>query len=127
MLLCGRRPFGRHRPARGPASTRLRAPLMLTRILVPNRGEIAVRIARACREMGIASVLAHAAGDLRPFVRRFFDEAIEIPSYLDVNAIIDAARKSGADALHPGYGFLSEHAELSAACADAGIVFIGPK
>ncbi|HJQ40939.1 MAG TPA: biotin carboxylase N-terminal domain-containing protein [Thermoanaerobaculia bacterium] len=100
----------------------------LHKLIVPNRGEIAVRIARACREAGIVSVLAHADGDDTRFTRRFFDETISLgPSYLDVNRVIDAARASGADALHPGYGFLSERAELAAACEDAGIVFVGPK
>ena len=100
----------------------------INKIVVPNRGEIAVRIARACREMHIVSVLAYAEGDDVSFPMRFFDEAVPIGgSYLDVNRVIDATRASGADALHPGYGFLSERAELSAACADAGITFIGPK
>ncbi|HWW60091.1 MAG TPA: biotin carboxylase N-terminal domain-containing protein, partial [Thermoanaerobaculia bacterium] len=100
---------------------------------MPNRGEIAVRIARACREMGIASVLAHSDDDDIRFTRRFFDETQSLGSgdaratYLDVAKVIDAARASGADALHPGYGFLSERAELAAACVDAGIVFVGPK
>jgi len=96
-------------------------------ILVPNRGEIAVRIARACREMGIRSVLAHAEHDDVRFVRRFFDDAVVIRGYLDVGSVIDAARSCGADAIHPGYGFLSERPELSAACDEAKIVFIGPK
>src|SRR2546423_15115059 len=79
---------------------------MISKILVPNRGEIAVRVARACREMGITSVLGHADADLVPFVRRFFDEAVAIgPGYLDVGKIIDAARSCGADALHPGHAF----------------------
>jgi 3-methylcrotonyl-CoA carboxylase alpha subunit len=105
----------------------------IAKLIVPNRGEIAVRIARSCREMGITSVLAYSESDDVRFVRRFFDEAISLGSgdaretYLDVNKVIDAARKSGADALHPGYGFLSERAELSAACDDAGIIFVGPK
>jgi 3-methylcrotonyl-CoA carboxylase alpha subunit len=103
------------------------------KLIVPNRGEIAVRIARACREMGIASVLAHAADDDIRFTRRFFDETVSLgkgdarATYLNVNKVLDAARTSGAQALHPGYGFLSERAELAAACEDAGIVFIGPK
>jgi 3-methylcrotonyl-CoA carboxylase alpha subunit len=97
-------------------------------ILVPNRGEIAVRIARACRELDIRSVLAHAERDDVRFVRRFFDDAVALgPSYLDVGRVIDAARSCGADAVHPGYGFLSERAALAAACDDAGIIFIGPK
>ena len=100
----------------------------LTKLIVPNRGEIAVRIARACREMGVLSVLAHADGDDIRYTRRFFDETIVLgPSYLDVRRVIDAARAAGADALHPGYGFLSERSELAAACEDAGIVFVGPK
>jgi acetyl-CoA carboxylase biotin carboxylase subunit len=103
------------------------------KLIVPNRGEIAVRIARACREMGIASVLAHAEDDDVRFVRRFFDEAISLgrgdarDTYLNVSRVIDAARSSGADALHPGYGFLSERAELSAACEEAKITFVGPR
>jgi len=97
------------------------------KVLVANRGEIAVRIARACREAGITSVLAYSEADDTRYVRRFFDETTPIQSYLDVGAVIDAARKTGADAIHPGYGFLSERASLAAACADAKIVFIGPK
>jgi len=99
----------------------------LARVLVANRGEIAVRIARACREAHIESVLAYSEADDTRYVQRFFDEAVPISSYLDVNAIIDAARGAGADAIHPGYGFLSERAALAAACADAKITFIGPK
>jgi acetyl/propionyl-CoA carboxylase alpha subunit len=101
---------------------------MIARILVPNRGEIAVRIARACREMRITSILAYSDLDDIGFTRRSFDEAVSLgPSYLDVVRVIDAARAAKADALHPGYGFLSERAELAAACEDAGITFIGPK
>jgi len=99
----------------------------IKKLIVPNRGEIAVRIARACREMGIESVLAHAGDDEIRFTRQFFDDAVPIASYLDVRACIDAARRCGADALHPGYGFLSESAGLAAACEEAGIVFVGPK
>ena len=107
--------------------------MTLRKLIVPNRGEIAVRIARACREMGITSVLAHAGDDDVRFVRRFFDEAVSLgpgdarATYLDVSRVIDAARQSGADALHPGYGFLSERAELSSACAESGITFVGPR
>ncbi len=103
------------------------------KLLVPNRGEIAIRIARCCREMGIESVLAFSESDDVRFVRRFFDDAVSLGSgdardtYLNVARVIDAARTAGADALHPGYGFLSERAELSAACEDAGITFIGPR
>ncbi|MDQ6800404.1 MAG: ATP-grasp domain-containing protein [Acidobacteriota bacterium] len=83
-------------------------------------------MARACREMRIASVLGYVETDDIRYTRRFFDEALPIASYLDVNAVIDAARTSGADAVHPGYGFLSERAQLAAACEDAKIIFIGP-
>ncbi len=101
---------------------------MIRKLLVPNRGEIAVRIARAAREMGIVSVLGHAEGDEAPFVRRFFDESVSLgPSYLDPGKVIDAARSCGADAIHPGYGFLSERAELAAACEEAKMIFVGPK
>jgi len=96
-------------------------------VLVANRGEIAVRIARACREMNIASIFAAADGDDNRFVRRFFDEVVSIGSYLDVGQVIDAARRAKADAIHPGYGFLSERAELAAACEKEGIAFIGPR
>lgn len=105
----------------------------IERLIVPNRGEIAVRIARACREMGISSVLAHAADDDIRYTERFFDETVSLgpgdarATYLDVGKVIDAARATGANALHPGYGFLSERAELAAACDDAGIIFVGPK
>ncbi|HYI10374.1 MAG TPA: biotin carboxylase N-terminal domain-containing protein [Thermoanaerobaculia bacterium] len=107
--------------------------LSIHKLMVPNRGEIAVRIARTCREMGIVSVLAHAGDDDVRYVRRFFDEAVSLgkgdarATYLNVGKVIDAARTSGAQALHPGYGFLSERAELASACEDAGIAFVGPK
>jgi 3-methylcrotonyl-CoA carboxylase alpha subunit len=105
----------------------------MKKILVPNRGEIAVRIARACREMQIESALACSDSDDTRFVRRFFDDVVSLgagdarATYLDIRKVIDAARSCGADAIHPGYGFLSERAELAAACDDAGITFIGPK
>ena len=106
---------------------------MIRRLLIPNRGEIAVRIARACREAGIESILGYSEADDIRYVRRFFDDAIPLGSgdaretYLNVGRVIDAARRCGADAIHPGYGFLSERAELASACDDAGIVFVGPK
>ncbi len=105
----------------------------IRKLFVPNRGEIAVRIARACREAGIESVLGYSETDDVRYLRRFFDAAVPLgtgdarATYLDVNRVIDAARRCGADALHPGYGFLSERAELAAACEEAGIVFVGPK
>src|SRR5258706_2520465 len=101
---------------------------MIARIIVPNRGEIAVRIARACREMRITSILGSSDLDDISVTRPFFDEAISLgESYLDVGRVIDASWAARADALHPGYGFLAERAELAAACEDAGITFIGPK
>jgi 3-methylcrotonyl-CoA carboxylase alpha subunit len=106
---------------------------MIAKLLVPNRGEIAVRIARACREASIESVLAYAELDDVRYVRRSFDDAVSLgagdarETYLNIGRVIDVARRCGADALHPGYGFLSERAELAAACEDAGIVFVGPK
>jgi 3-methylcrotonyl-CoA carboxylase alpha subunit len=102
------------------------------KLIVPNRGEIAVRIARTCREMGVASVLAHSEDDDVTYVRRFFDETISLgagdarATYLNIGRVIDAARSTSADALHPGYGFLSERAELAAACEESGITFVGP-
>ncbi len=98
----------------------------IKKLIVPNRGEIAVRIARACREMRIESVLAYVESDDIRFTRRFFDDAVPIASYLDAGAVIDAARKAGADAIHPGYGFLSERPELAAACEEKRIIFVGP-
>jgi 3-methylcrotonyl-CoA carboxylase alpha subunit len=106
---------------------------MIRRLMVANRGEIAIRIARTCREMGVDTVLAHSSDDVRSVAARAFDRTISLgegdarATYLNVAAVIDAARRSGADAIHPGYGFLSERAELAQACADAGIVFVGPR
>ena len=106
---------------------------MIRRLLIPNRGEIAVRIARACREAGIESILGYSEADDIRYVRRYCDDAVPLGSgdaretYLNVARVIDAARQCDADAIHPGYGFLSERAELAAACDDAGIIFVGPK
>ena len=105
---------------------------MFRKILIANRGEIAIRIARACREMGIDSVAIHSEADRNaPHVRTADEAACVGPassreSYLNVDAILDAARAAGADAVHPGYGFLSERAEFAQAVADAGLTFIGP-
>lgn len=101
-------------------------------VLVPNRGEIAVRIARCCRELGIRSVLAASEDDLRSHPARFFDEVVSLgggdarQTYLNADRIIDAARSAAVDAIHPGYGFLAERPALAAACEAAGIVFVGP-
>ncbi len=105
---------------------------MIKKILVANRGEIAIRVMRSCREMGIESVAVYSEADRTSLHVRYADEAYYIgpspsnESYLVIDNIIDAAKKSGADAIHPGYGFLSENAEFSERCEKEGIVFIGP-
>jgi len=106
---------------------------MIRRLMVANRGEIAIRIARTCREMGIETVLAHAEDEKSSLAARSFDRLESLGSgdaratYLNVSAVIDAARRANADAVHPGYGFLSERAELAQACVEAGIIFVGPQ
>ena len=106
---------------------------MFKRVLIANRGEIAVRVIRACRELGIETVAVYSDVDRSALHVQYADHAYPIgpapssESYLVVEKILDAARKSGADAIHPGYGFLSERAPFSKACAEADITFIGPQ
>ena len=106
---------------------------MFTKILIANRGEIAVRIIRACKELNIKTVAVYSAADAKAMHARMADEAILIgpppprESYLKIEAIVAAAKRSGAEAVHPGYGFLSERAEFAEAVQAAGLVFIGPR
>ncbi|MBB4961975.1 acetyl-CoA carboxylase biotin carboxylase subunit [Micromonospora polyrhachis] len=106
---------------------------MFEKVLIANRGEIALRVARACRELGIRTVAVHSTADSDSAVVRFADEAVRIGppasrrSYQNAAAIIEAARLTGAQAVHPGYGFLSEDADFAEICADNGLVFIGPR
>src|SRR4051812_25131155 len=105
---------------------------MMKRVLIANRGEIAVRIIRACRELGIESVAVHSEADAHAPHALAADRAVSIgparatDSYLSIPRIIDAARATQADTIHPGYGFLSENAAFAEACARAGITFVGP-
>lgn len=105
--------------------------MLFSKVLIANRGEIAVRLVRALRDLGIASVAVHARDDAAALHVQLADTAVALdatgPSaYLDVAALIAVAKAQGCDAVHPGYGFLSERADFAQACADAGLVFIGP-
>lgn len=106
---------------------------MFSKVLIANRGEIAVRIFRACRELGIPTVAVYSKGDTGSRVTQLADEAVCIGpapagrSYLCIPALIGAAKMTGTDALHPGYGFLSEDPDFAEICHDEGITFIGPK
>ena len=104
----------------------------IRKLLIANRGEIAVRVMRTARARGIATVAVYSDADANAFHVRFADEAVRIgaaeasQSYLRIDAIIDAAKRTGADAIHPGYGFLSERAAFAEACEANGIIFVGP-
>jgi acetyl/propionyl-CoA carboxylase alpha subunit len=99
---------------------------MFKKILVANRGEIAIRIMRACKELGIRTVAVYSDADKNSMHKQFADEAIHVESYLNADVLIQAALSSQADAIHPGYGFLSENASFAAAVDSAKLTFIGP-
>jgi pyruvate carboxylase subunit A len=106
--------------------------MMFEKVLIANRGEIALRIIRGCRDLGVRTVAVHSEADRSAAFVLLADESVEIgpapsaQSYLVIDRIIEAARATGAQAIHPGYGFLSENQQFARACADSGIVFIGP-
>lgn len=106
---------------------------MFEKILVANRGEIAIRVMRACRELGIKTVAIYSSVDRRALHRLYADESYYVgraeprESYLNIERIIEIAKKADVDAIHPGYGFLAENAEFAKRCEEEGIVFIGPK
>ncbi len=106
--------------------------LIIRRILIANRGEIAIRVIRACRDLGLESVAIYSEVDREALHVRFatyaypVGEATATESYLNMDRVLKAAHETGADAVHPGYGFLSENSEFARRCEDEGLIFIGP-
>ncbi|MDE2746295.1 MAG: carbamoyl-phosphate synthase large subunit [Chloroflexota bacterium] len=103
----------------------------VSKLLIANRGEIAIRVARAASDLGIGTVAVYSGDDARSLHVHAADEAVAldglgVPAYLDIDGLIEAARSTGCDAVHPGYGFLAESADFARACRDAGITFVGP-
>jgi acetyl/propionyl-CoA carboxylase alpha subunit len=104
----------------------------MKKVLIANRGEIAVRVIRACRELSIPAVAVYSDDDVKALHVRLADETVRIgppppaKSYLNIRALVDAAREVGADAIHPGYGFLAENPDFPSACQASDIIFIGP-
>jgi len=105
---------------------------MITKLLVANRGEIAERVLRSAHGLGIATVAVFSDADADARYVQLADEAVRLPgntpaeTYLDITAVLGAAVRTGADAVHPGYGFLSERADFARACTGAGVLFVGP-
>ena len=105
---------------------------MFEKVLVANRGEIAIRVMRACKELGIRTVAVYSSADRKALHRLYADESYYIggaearESYLNIDRIIEVAKKADVDAIHPGYGFLAENPEFAKRCEEEGIVFIGP-
>src|SRR6185437_3803054 len=120
-----------HRDQRRPTRSDGIYRMSVTKLLIANRGEIAIRIARAAADMGLRSVAVHSKDDAQSLHLRVADEIQALPgqgapAYLDADAILAAARASGCDAVHPGYGFLAERADFARRCAEADVTFVGP-